>query len=109
MHIATEGPLGWAMRWLCLKEDWPFSTCFHTRFPEYLRARAPVPVDVTYLAFRHFHNAGYATMAATRSLGVELEGRGFTNLARWGRASTWRVLRRMRPRPSRCPGRARIS
>jgi glycosyltransferase involved in cell wall biosynthesis len=85
IHIATEGPLGWAMRWLCLQSGWPFSTCFHTRFPEYLRARAPVPVDMTYLAFRHFHNAGYATMVATQSLEDELAARGFTHLARWGR------------------------
>jgi glycosyltransferase involved in cell wall biosynthesis len=85
IHIATEGPLGWAMRWLCLQSGWPFSTCFHTRFPEYLRARAPVPVAMTYPAFRQFHNAGYATMVATASLEAELAERGFTQLARWGR------------------------
>jgi glycosyltransferase involved in cell wall biosynthesis len=99
IHIATEGPLGWAMRWLCLQSGWPFTTCFHTRFPEYLRARAPVPVDVSYLAFRHFHNASYGTMVATGSLEQELAARGFTNLMRWGRGVDLRRFRTDAPAP----------
>ncbi|MFN7595147.1 MAG: glycosyltransferase, partial [bacterium] len=45
VHIATEGPLGWAMRALCRRNNWPFTTAFHTRFPEYLEARTRIPAD----------------------------------------------------------------
>ena len=41
IHIATEGPLGWAARRLCLRHNLPFTTAYHTRFPEYLAARTP--------------------------------------------------------------------
>lgn len=41
MHIATEGPLGLMARRWCLKKHMPFSTSYHTRFPEYVRTRVP--------------------------------------------------------------------
>src|SRR6201997_972276 len=43
IHIATEGPIGLLVRRPCLKHGLPFTTSFHTRFPEYVAARAPVP------------------------------------------------------------------
>ena len=35
VHIATEGPIGWAARGWCLSRGVPFTSAFHTRFPEY--------------------------------------------------------------------------
>jgi len=85
IHIATEGPIGLAARRVCLNAGRPFTTSYHTRFPEYLRARAPVPVSLSYAYLRRFHNAGQGTLVATASLIKELEGHGFRNLHLWTR------------------------
>ncbi|MCA3275990.1 MAG: glycosyltransferase family 1 protein [Roseomonas sp.] len=85
IHIATEGPLGWAMRALCRRKHWPFTTAFHTRFPEYLEARTGIPADWSWRLMRRFHEAGEGTFAATASLRQELTRRGFTKLRPWTR------------------------
>lgn len=85
VHIATEGPIGFAVRRWCLRTERIFTTSYHTRFPEYLAARLPVPVDWTYEVLRRFHNAGAGCMVATRSMEEELKERGFNNLMRWSR------------------------
>jgi glycosyltransferase involved in cell wall biosynthesis len=85
IHIATEGPLGWAMRGLCRRNRWPFTTAFHTRFPEYLEARTGIPADWSWRVMRRFHEAGEGTFAATASLRQELTRRGFTKLRTWTR------------------------
>jgi glycosyltransferase involved in cell wall biosynthesis len=85
VHIATEGPIGHAVRRWCRKRGRIFTTSYHTRFPEYLAARLPVPVDWTYAVLRRFHNSGAGCMVATASLEEELAGRGFRSLMRWSR------------------------
>ncbi|MFG5118948.1 glycosyltransferase family 4 protein [Methylorubrum sp. POS3] len=85
VHIATEGPIGHAVRGACLRLGQPFTTSYHTRFPEYLAARAPVPEAWSYAWLRRFHAAGSGTMVSTPSLERELAGRGFTGLMRWTR------------------------
>src|SRR5262245_13458035 len=72
IHIATEGPLGWAARRWCLRQRLPFTTSYHTQFPEYLRARAPVPLDLSYALMRRFHGSAARTMVATMSLELTL-------------------------------------
>jgi glycosyltransferase involved in cell wall biosynthesis len=96
VHIATEGPLGWAMRSLCRKRGWPFTTAFHTRFPEYLHARTRIPVAWSWAVMRRFHEGGAGTFAATRSLREELARRGFTKVRAWTRGVD---LARFRPEP----------
>jgi glycosyltransferase involved in cell wall biosynthesis len=85
LHIATEGPLGIAARSLARRRGWRFTTAFHTRFPEYLRARIRVPTAISYAWLRRFHNAGQGLMVATESLRQELAGRGFRHLRAWSR------------------------
>ena len=85
VHIATEGPLGWAARSLCIRWGMPFTTSYHTKFPEYVRARAPIPEAWTYAMVRRFHNAGGCTMVTTPSMVEFLEPRGFEHLAAWTR------------------------
>ncbi len=85
VHIATEGPLGWAMRALCRRRGWPFTTAFHTKFAEYLETRAGVPAAWSWRLLRHFHASAEATMAATPSLRAELTARGFTKVRPWTR------------------------
>jgi glycosyltransferase involved in cell wall biosynthesis len=96
LHIATEGPLGWSARALARRRGWPFTTSFHTKFPEYVAARTPIPASWTYRIMRRFHDAAAATMVATPSLASELEARGFKNLRRWSRGVDTALFR---PRP----------
>ncbi len=85
IHIATEGPLGFAARRWCLKHKVPFTTAYHTRFPEYVRDRAPVPLALSYAVMRRFHRPSAAVMVATPSIERDLSRRGFTNIRRWSR------------------------
>lgn len=85
VHIATEGPIGWAVRGLCRSRGLPFTTSYHTRFPEYLAARGPVPLALGYAVMRWFHRPSKGVMVATPTLKRELEGRGFRNVRPWSR------------------------
>lgn len=85
VHIATEGPLGFAARRFCLAWRWPFTTAYHTRFPEYLHARCALPLGWSYAALRRFHKPSHGVMVATETLRRELAGRGFTRLVPWTR------------------------
>ncbi len=96
VHIATEGPIGLAARRACLRERRPFTTSYHTRFPEYLAARLPVPIRLSYAILRRFHNAAAGTMVSSASLENVLAGRGFRNLMRWSRGVDETLFR---PRP----------
>jgi 1,2-diacylglycerol 3-alpha-glucosyltransferase/glucuronosyltransferase len=86
IHIATEGTLGLAARAVCIKYGIPFTTSFHTRFPEYVHARFPFISEARiYRLLRWFHAPARAMMVATPSLKAELESHGFTNLRIWSR------------------------
>jgi glycosyltransferase involved in cell wall biosynthesis len=85
IHIATEGPIGLLVRRYCRKHRLPFTTSFHTRFPEYISARMPVPESWIWAALRRFHSASQAVMAATPALAGELRSRGFRNVVLWPR------------------------
>jgi glycosyltransferase involved in cell wall biosynthesis len=83
IHIATEGPLGLCAWFACRRAGRSFTTCYHTRFPEYLAARRVVPSRFVYALLRWFHNAGSGMMVSTETLGRELDTRGFVRLMRW--------------------------
>mgnify|MGYP003627517473 CR=1 FL=1 len=85
VHIATEGPLGMAARRWCLRHDFPFTTAFHTRFPDYVHARFRVPVRWSWAVLKWFHEPSMGVMVATRTLETELNERGITNTKRWTR------------------------
>jgi glycosyltransferase involved in cell wall biosynthesis len=85
LHIATEGPLGLAARRFCLRSGMRFTTSYHTQFPQYLRARFPIPLTLSYRALRWFHGAAERCMVSTASLRRDLESHGFVNLATWRR------------------------
>jgi glycosyltransferase involved in cell wall biosynthesis len=85
LHIATEGPIGWAARAYCRRNKLAFTTSYTTRFPEYIAARSVIPSALSYAVLRHFHAAAAMTMVATRSLEHELGARGFRRLGAWTR------------------------
>jgi glycosyltransferase involved in cell wall biosynthesis len=85
IHIATEGPIGLLARRYCRQHRLPFTTSFHTRFPEYISARLPIPESWIWAALRAFHGPSQAVMAATPALAAELRSRGFRNVVLWPR------------------------
>jgi glycosyltransferase involved in cell wall biosynthesis len=85
VHIATEGPLGHAATAVCREAAVPFTTSYHTQFPEYLRARASVPIGLSYAYLRRYHSRAARTMVATHSMQQRLMDRGFRNLVLWAR------------------------
>jgi glycosyltransferase involved in cell wall biosynthesis len=97
VHIATEGPLGFAARRYCLDRGRAFSTSYHTNFPDYISARLPIPKEWTYRLLRWFHNAGSGIMVSTARLEGKLADRGFERLMLWSRGVD-HVRFRARPR-----------
>lgn len=83
IHLATEGPLGWAARRYCLQRKLAFTTAFHTRFPEILKAALKIPLWMGYALFRHFHKPSSGVLVPTPSVLHMLQIRGFGNLRSW--------------------------
>ena len=93
IHIATEGPIGWAVRAYCIRRKLAFTTSYTTRFPEYIAARSIIPAAVSYAVLRHFHAAAAVTMVATASLRQELSQRGFRKIGAWTRGVDTELFR----------------
>ncbi len=85
IHIATEGPLGWASRRWCMDRQIPFTTSFHTRFPDYVAMRSKLPADWFWPIVRRFHGPAARVFAATETLSNELAERGLPHTHRWSR------------------------
>lgn len=85
IHIATEGPLGFLARRICVAKGMRFTTSYHTRFPEYVAARLPVPTQLSYGYLNWFHSAANATMVPTPGALDDLAQRDFRNLRLWSR------------------------
>ncbi len=92
IHIATEGPIGWAVRGYCRQRGLSFTTSYTTRFPEYIAVRSIIRASVSYAVLRTFHNAAATTMVAVPSLYNELASRGFRKLGFWGRGVDTRLF-----------------
>jgi glycosyltransferase involved in cell wall biosynthesis len=85
IHIATEGPLGQAARRYCVRHGLPFTTAYHTRFPQYLNALFGVPERWVYGFLRRFHSAAARVLSPTPEVDRELQRIGLTRIARWTR------------------------
>lgn len=80
LHIATEGTLGWKARRFALKNNWPFTSSYHTQYPEYVRARWPIPLKLSYAILKRFHSAASRTFVPSESMKALLEKAEFKNL-----------------------------
>ncbi|GAA4477349.1 glycosyltransferase family 1 protein [Gluconacetobacter asukensis] len=85
IHIVTEGPLGLAARRWAIRHGRCFTSSFHTRFPEYIRARIGFSTPLPYRFLRWFHGAAALTLVPTASLLEDLRERGFQHLECWTR------------------------
>jgi glycosyltransferase involved in cell wall biosynthesis len=95
LHIATEGPLGMAARSYAIRHRLPFTTAYHTRFPEYVNARFSIPLAMTYRFLHWFHKRSQAVMAPTPVVKSDLEAYGFTNVVLWTRGVDLDIFRPM--------------
>jgi glycosyltransferase involved in cell wall biosynthesis len=98
LHIATEGPLGMAARGFALRNDFPFTTAYHTRFPEYVHARFRLPLSWSYAWLRRFHGPSRSIMAPTQVVVDDLVANGFNNVKLWSRGVDADIFR---PQPSK--------
>jgi glycosyltransferase involved in cell wall biosynthesis len=97
IHVATEGPIGLAARRICLEWKLPFTTSYHTRFPEYVSARLPLPLAAGYAYMKWFHRPSGRLMVATRTLADELQRQGFRNISVWSRGVDTDIFHPRRP------------
>ncbi len=85
IHIATEGPLGWAARAYCMRAKLPFTTAYHTQFPDYIARRTGLPPGWFWPAIRRFHAPAVRTMVATETIRQQLDQQGIGPLHHWSR------------------------
>jgi len=85
IHIGTEGPIGLAARIYCKLNKIPYTTGYHTKFPEYLWKLARIPEFLTYAYLRVFHNDSKAILVPSRSCQEELTKKGFNHVVLWTR------------------------
>ncbi|WOE75234.1 glycosyltransferase family 4 protein [Alterisphingorhabdus coralli] len=85
IHIATEGPLGLAARRYCLRAGLPFTTAYHTQFPDYVARRTGISADYIWPYIRWFHSPAEQIMVATPSIRSQLAENGLERLTHWGR------------------------
>ncbi|HUO53635.1 MAG TPA: glycosyltransferase family 1 protein [Rhodoblastus sp.] len=107
VHIATEGPLGVAASYWCPRNGELFTTSYHTRFPEYVEARWPIPSAWSYAALRRFHSGAAGMMVATQTLADDLTARGFRRPMLWPRGVDQTLFRPIDDLPSELAGLAR--
>jgi len=105
VHIATEGPIGWAARGWCLSRGVPFTSAFHTRFPEYAAVRTGISAERFWPIMERFHAPSQAVLVSTRSLAEELATRGIGHTRPWSRGIDHALFR---PEGSRHPAMAAL-
>ena len=93
VHIATEGPIGWSARGWCLSRKVPFTSAFHTRFPEYAAVRTGISAERFWPIMRRFHAPSRAVLVSTRSLAAELGARGIASTREWSRGIDQQLFR----------------
>lgn len=98
VHIATEGPIGWAARGWCLSRQVPFTSAFHTRFPDYAAVRTGLSADVFWPILDKFHASSRAVLVSTASLADELAQRGIAHTRRWSRGIDQTLFTQQGPR-----------
>ncbi len=94
IHVSTEGPIGHKFSSYCARRGIPFTTCYHTNFPEYLKKYARIPEAISFAFLRRFHRRSSLLLTATPTLEAKLRKRGFTTpMARWSRGVDLHLFR----------------
>jgi len=100
VHIATEGPLGIAARRFCLDHGYPFTTAYHTQFPDYLARRTGLPAAMFWPFIRWFHAPAHAILVSTETVRAQLREQGLRQVVHWGRGVDLACFGPHAPRPA---------
>lgn len=100
VHIATEGPLGIAARRFCLDHGYPFTTAYHTQFPDYLARRTGLPAAMFWPFIRWFHGPAHAILVSTETVRQQLRAQGLAQVTHWGRGVDLDCFSPAAPRPA---------
>ena len=93
IHIATEGPVGWAVRRYCNKKGYNYNTSYHTKFPEFLKQIYGIPESITYAYVKWFHQDSKKVLTTTQTMVDELKSHGFTSdIIPWTRGVDREIL-----------------
>ncbi|PAX08401.1 glycosyltransferase family 4 protein [Sphingomonas lenta] len=103
IHLATEGPLCLAARRWCLSRGLPFTTAYHTQFPDYVAARTPLPTSLVWRYIRWFHAPAQAVLASTPTIERTLRAHGLPQVRPWGRGVDRALFRPDGPRDDAMP------
>jgi glycosyltransferase involved in cell wall biosynthesis len=98
VHIATEGPLCLAARRWCIAHGVPFTTAYHTQFPDYVQRRTGIPARAVWRYIRWFHRPAQQVLASTPSIRAELAAHGVGHVVHWGRGVDLALFRPEGPR-----------
>lgn len=101
VHLATEGPLCLAARRWCLAQRLPFTTAYHTHFPDYVSARTGLPPSWVWRYIRWFHGPAEAVLVSTPSVRRALAAHGVARLRHWGRGVDLATFTPAAPPPPR--------
>ena len=100
VHLATEGPLCIQARRWCRRKGYPFTTAYHTQFPEYLAKRTKLPPRLFWPYIHWFHRRSEAIMVSTDSVRSQLQGEGLSHIHHWSRGVDLQNFRADAPPPS---------
>jgi glycosyltransferase involved in cell wall biosynthesis len=101
VHLATEGPLCLAARRWCLRRAQPFTTAYHTQFPDYVAKRTGMPAEWFWRYIRWFHAPAQAVMVSTPSIRRTLQAHGIEHVKHWGRGVDLKLFTPDAPPPVR--------
>ena len=104
VHIATEGPLGFAARRYCMNRKVPFTTAFHTQFPDYFARRTGLPASTFWPYIRWFHRPAQSILVATETIRSQLRAQGLARLTHWSRGVDLACFTPDAPRPPEYEG-----
>lgn len=93
LHIPVEGPVGWAARRWAIKNKVPYSSAYHTQWPQYLKKMFGLPETFTWMAMRRFHGTAHAVMVNSEGMKAQLIAQGITNLVDHGRGVDYELFR----------------
>lgn len=83
IHIATEGPLGWAARRICRAEGWGFTSAWWLRLPQRLQRGLHLPPAWTEWLLKHFHRPAQRVLASGQAQADELRAHGLPHARAW--------------------------
>jgi len=100
VHLATEGPLCIQARRWCRRKGRPFTTAYHTQFPEYMAKRTRLSPRIFWPFIRWFHQKSETIMVSTESVRKQLRSEKLAHVHHWSRGVDLQNFRADVPPPA---------